>query len=103
MSLSSLWAAINAKLRPDLNIEKEDAETQRKTYYETCSLCGANLDPGERCDCTKKGGDAASPESINGNPTRDGTPTKGAHHYLLYRVQPHKSTDRDKGANHGKE
>lgn len=21
-------------------------------YYHTCPLCGANLDPGEKCDCT---------------------------------------------------
>lgn len=21
------------------------------TYYETCPYCGANLDPGETCDC----------------------------------------------------
>lgn len=21
------------------------------TYYHTCPYCGANLDPGERCDC----------------------------------------------------
>ena len=21
------------------------------SYYRTCPLCGANLDPGERCDC----------------------------------------------------
>lgn len=21
-------------------------------YYDTCPACGANLDPGERCDCT---------------------------------------------------
>lgn len=20
-------------------------------YYNTCPLCGANLDPGEKCDC----------------------------------------------------
>lgn len=20
-------------------------------YYQTCPVCGANLDPGERCDC----------------------------------------------------
>lgn len=20
-------------------------------YYQTCSRCGANLDPGEKCDC----------------------------------------------------
>ena len=22
-----------------------------KTYYNTCPYCGANNDPGERCDC----------------------------------------------------
>jgi len=22
-----------------------------KRYYHTCPCCGANLDPGERCDC----------------------------------------------------
>lgn len=22
-------------------------------YYHTCPLCGANLDPGEKCDCTQ--------------------------------------------------
>ena len=25
----------------------------RRTYYKTCDKCGANLDPGERCDCAK--------------------------------------------------
>ena len=24
---------------------------QRTKYYYTCPFCGANLDPGERCDC----------------------------------------------------
>ena len=23
-------------------------------YYRTCPDCGANLDPGEKCDCTDK-------------------------------------------------
>ncbi len=23
----------------------------RNPYYDTCPDCGANLDPGERCDC----------------------------------------------------
>lgn len=23
----------------------------KKTYYDTCPKCGANLDPGEHCDC----------------------------------------------------
>lgn len=22
-------------------------------YYDTCILCGANLDPGEKCDCSE--------------------------------------------------
>ncbi len=25
-----------------------------RTYYWTCSECGANLDPGEKCDCDKE-------------------------------------------------
>lgn len=24
------------------------------SYYVTCPNCGANLDPGEKCDCTKQ-------------------------------------------------
>lgn len=27
---------------------------QRDTYYWTCPYCGANLDPGESCDCKKE-------------------------------------------------
>lgn len=23
-------------------------------YYSTCLMCGANLDPGEKCDCENK-------------------------------------------------
>jgi len=26
----------------------------KRTYYHTCEYCGANLDPGEICDCIKK-------------------------------------------------
>ena len=25
-----------------------------KHYYHTCPNCGANLDPGERCDCEEE-------------------------------------------------
>lgn len=25
-----------------------------KQYYNTCVYCGANLDPGEKCDCWQK-------------------------------------------------
>lgn len=24
------------------------------TYFKTCPLCGASLDPGETCDCTSE-------------------------------------------------
>lgn len=24
------------------------------SYYHTCPICGANLDPGERCDCERE-------------------------------------------------
>ena len=24
------------------------------TYYQTCSFCGSNLDPGEKCECQIK-------------------------------------------------
>ena len=27
---------------------------ERHTYYHTCEYCGANLDPGESCDCQKQ-------------------------------------------------
>lgn len=30
-------------------------------YYITCKLCGAHLDPGERCDCEKIAAEAATP------------------------------------------
>ena len=32
------------------------------SYYRTCPICGANLDPGERCDCRdeKTAADAAN-------------------------------------------
>ena len=26
----------------------------KNTYYWTCPYCGANLDPGEPCDCRKE-------------------------------------------------
>ena len=31
----------------------------KHTYYSTCPICGANLDPGEKCTCTaeRKEGD----------------------------------------------
>jgi len=25
-----------------------------RNYYHTCPVCGANLDPGERCDCEEE-------------------------------------------------
>lgn len=38
-------------------------------YYRTCPHCGANLDPGERCDCREKGNglpSATNTEQANG-------------------------------------
>ena len=26
----------------------------RKTYYKECPFCGANLDPGEKCQCQEQ-------------------------------------------------
>lgn len=31
-------------------------------YYRTCPYCGANLDPGEGCDCQKE---EAAPDATN--------------------------------------
>lgn len=31
--------------------------------YKTCPLCGANLDPGERCDCKKTAVSAANTDN----------------------------------------
>ena len=28
-----------------------------RTCYHTCPTCGANLDPGEQCDCRQRKGD----------------------------------------------
>lgn len=32
-------------------------------YYYTCPYCGANLDPGERCDCQDKQEEPAGTET----------------------------------------
>ena len=32
-------------------------------YYKPCPLCGAALDPGERCDCQDK--EEAAPDATN--------------------------------------
>lgn len=50
--------------------------------YRTYPYCGANLDPGERCDCTKK----SAPDAAN---IRDGkageTPNTKSHYTRLPR------------------
>lgn len=40
----------------------------KKHYGRTCEYCGANLDPGERCDCRKAKAAARS--------TKDKTPDR---------------------------
>lgn len=39
----------------------------KHTYYSTCPICGANLDPGEKCTCTAelKGGDTMNDTQVN--------------------------------------
>lgn len=34
----------------------------KRMYFNTCDKCGAHLDPGEKCDCTKE---------LEHNPDRD--------------------------------
>lgn len=40
----------------------------RHTYFTTCPICGANLDPGEKCTCTAepKGSDTMNETDRNG-------------------------------------
>lgn len=40
----------------------------KHTYYSTCPICGANLDPGEKCTCTaeRKGSDTMNETDRNG-------------------------------------
>lgn len=41
-------------MRGELNrIER----SEKMSYYRTCPYCGANLDPGEVCDCRREKGD----------------------------------------------
>jgi hypothetical protein len=35
-------------------------------YYQTCPLCGAHLDPGERCTCTLEARKQALAQEIKG-------------------------------------
>lgn len=46
---------------------------KKKYYYNTCSMCGANLDPGEPCDCQQKANEKASKEM---------RPSKDANQYI---------------------
>ncbi len=34
-------------------------------YYKTCSYCGANLDPGEKCDCQEREASPAEGEFVS--------------------------------------
>lgn len=47
---------------------------RRRNYFDTCPDCGANLDPGERCECRTKQGQATKiiyyPAQIEGQRKR---------------------------------
>lgn len=47
--------------------------------YVTCELCGAHLDFGEKCDCTKKEGEPPQPEHPKGI-----YPTPILHHNSIF-------------------
>lgn len=34
-----------------MKLDNEDSRKERNMSYRICPYCGANLDPGERCDC----------------------------------------------------
>jgi len=36
----------------------------KKPYYSVCKVCGATLDPGERCDCGTLPNDTVQPQTI---------------------------------------
>lgn len=36
------------------------------SYYNTCPYCGANLDPGERCDCLDENEEDENEEDEDG-------------------------------------
>lgn len=38
----------------DTQVKGDTMKPAKKTYYRICEACGANLDPGEKCDCRKK-------------------------------------------------
>lgn len=40
-------------------------------YYNTCPECGANLDPGEKCDCRSSGEPIALKIPVLKNPCKD--------------------------------
>lgn len=40
------------------------------SYYRTCPDCGANLDPGERCDCHDDNEDKEDKEDADPRKTR---------------------------------
>ena len=46
-AIARACARIKAKIHPG-GVERR---THTATYYHTCPYCGANLDPGESCDC----------------------------------------------------
>lgn len=46
---------------------------EQRTYYHTCKLCGANLDPGESCDCQKEKDDT---KLVTTNVTEKSEPIK---------------------------
>ena len=48
---------------------RERKRAIRTAYYETCPYCGANLDPGEKCDCRQEESASAGRDDCPPHPT----------------------------------
>lgn len=53
-------------------------------YFNVCSICGSNLDPGEKCDCMQNSEQVKKlREKVVDNATKDGQQAR----FFLRRVQ----------------
>ena len=49
------------------------------SYYKTCPLCGANLDPGEVCECKEEAAPGAA-NTGDGKAKQIDTPVSASHY-----------------------
>jgi len=59
------WREVKAKMAK----EEEDQESEEEagmSYYWICEACGASLDPGEKCDCSRENQKTPEPAKTKG-------------------------------------